>query len=130
MAVPGSPSWGSEGTRELGSPMECCVSGMWGVMAGLPQLFRGGVGIYEGLLCTRLGGSVRGAQWSVRRVFLCCGPPVSLALGGALIRSFILAASFPEGKGTGIDYLFYLEQEEVVGDWWLAAGRGWGVRGA
>lgn len=47
-----------------------------------------------------------------------------------MIRSFILAASFPEGKGTGIDYLFYLEQEEVVGDWWLAAGRGWGVRGA
>lgn len=51
----------------------------------------------------------------------------SLALGGALIRSFILAASFPEGKGTDIDYLFYLEQEEVVGGWWLAAGRGWVV---
>lgn len=40
---------------------------------------------------------------------------LSLALGGALIGSFILAASFPEGKGTRIDYLFYLEQEEVVG---------------
>lgn len=124
MAVPGSPSWGSERTQEPGSAMEC-VSGMWGVKAGLRQLF-GGVGIQKGLLLLRL----QGCSWKLSgqcSLFLCWGPPRPLALGGALIRSFILAASFPEGKGTGIDYLFYLEQEEVEGGWWLAAGRGWAV---
>lgn len=127
MAVPGSPSWGSERTRELGSAMEC-VSGMWGVKAGLPKLFRGvGMDLQGGFslrLRVQRGFRMLSGQYSP---FLCWGPQRPLALGGALIRSFILAASFPEGKGTGIDYLFYLEQEEVEGGWWLAAGRGWAV---
>lgn len=125
MAVPGSPSWGSERTQEPGSAVEC-ASGMWGVKAELRQLFRG-VGIYKGLLL-RL--RLQSCSWMLSgqcSPFFCWGPLRPLALGGDLIRSFILAASFPEEKGTGIDYLFYLEQEEVEGGWWLAAGRGWAV---
>lgn len=128
MAVPGSPSWGSERTQEPGSAMEC-VSGMWGVKAGLRRRLRG-VGIY-------LQGASLAAQTTELRLdaqgsgqcslFLCWGPLRPLALGGDLIRSFILAVSFPEERApASIIYSIWSKRKWKEAGW-LAAGRGWAV---
>lgn len=90
MAVPGE-------VKELRSWAQTleCVSGLWALVPGLGRRFRG-MGIS---LSAQSAGLLLGDQWSV---FPCSSVVAleSLALGGALIRSFILAASFPEGKGT------------------------------
>lgn len=111
-----------------------CVSGMWSVEAGLRQLFRG-VEIYKGLLF-RL--RLQSCSWVLSGQcsrFLCWGPLRPLALGGDLIRSFILAASFPEEKGTGWHRLFILfgargSGRRLVAGSWEGLGSGgskWGA---
>lgn len=105
-----------------------CVSGMWGGRtAAAFFFFLKRTGDLVGAFLTAPSAEQRPGFSAVSAPRSSVVAFQSLALGGALIRSFILAASFPEGKGTDIDYLFYLEQEEVVGGWWLAAGRGWVV---
>lgn len=55
--------------------------------------------------------------------------PGSSGLGRCLSKQpFISAASFPKGKGTGIDYLFGAGRSsdwEAGGCWWLLAGKVW-----
>lgn len=74
-----------------------CVSGMWGVKAGLPQLFRG-VGIYKGASQSAEG--LQDAQWSVLPVPL-LGPSKTSGLGRCLDPFIYFSSVIPRGKGHG-----------------------------